>query len=487
MPVITWKRALALGLTLLAFLCLGSGLWLDSWVVAGGGLAVLLLVVLLLAVAIYRRVGFGIHQAGEQRSLLARVAPEIGGLVHLTRQIDANMRSATIRDLRPLVLGAFRDVQDATLETSRRLDQLTRELSRIEQAIRSVDAKAVGLASSVDRGNHGLSDLAGHLNASREALDVRASELEQSVSTEVNNVLAAVDTRLTSLDGRIESLAQRLSVFEKNSQERLEAHAERVAREVVAPIGGMSDNIAGLLEAQSDRMESEVVRPLGVLVKEIGSTHLRFDILNDAIAMKRILKEFDLTAPAPLMSGWAIEPVALEHILHMVCRDRPSLIVECGSGVSTIWLAIVAKRYGGRVIALEHQRKYADQTRLDLTAHGLASIAEVRDAPLENMDVAGKSFKWYSAAAWDSLRDIDLLLVDGPPKATGPQARYPALPLLSSRLSAQACIVIDDVHRKEEREILSLWNEQLSGQLDEPVYMGQRTVSVRWRTGATSR
>jgi hypothetical protein len=52
---------------------------------------------------------------------------------------------------------------------------------------------------------------------------------------------------------------------------------------------------------------------------------------------------------------------------------------------------------------------------------------------------------------------IDLLFVDGPPKATGPQARFPAIPVLLSQLSDDALIVLDDTAREDERAISDRW------------------------------
>jgi len=486
MPVLTWKRALTLALALLAVCSIGYGAWVASWTFAGLGLVMLIMVVMLVAVGTYRRVGFGIQQAIEQRAALAQLTPQIAGLTQLAQQIDANMRSAAIRDMRPLVLGAFREVQDATVDLARGLDQMAAEISRIENAIRAVDAKASALAGTVDQGSVAVGGLTEALGATRKAFDTRVSELGQVLSGQLDDIGSLAETRFSSLDGLISDLYRRLVAFEQRNRELLEAHSERVVREVATPEEGLAKEVIGLLETQSERMERDVTRPIESLVKEIGGTRLRFDVLNDAIAMKRILEKFDLVAPAPLMSGWAIEPAAMEHLLDLVRRDQPRLIVECGSGVSTVWLALAAKQYGGRVIALEHQHQYAEQTRQDLVMHGLGAIAEVRDAPLEDVEVMGETQRWYAAIAWKSLRDIDLLLVDGPPKATGPHARYPAVPLLLSAFAPHATIVVDDVHRKEEREILALWNERLPGRLGVPVQMGQRTVSLRWNAQATS-
>ena len=57
---------------------------------------------------------------------------------------------------------------------------------------------------------------------------------------------------------------------------------------------------------------------------------------------------------------------------------------------------------------------------------------------------------------------IDLLLVDGPPAyATGyGLARYPALPALHDRLAPGATVVLDDVERPGEQEVLRRWERE---------------------------
>ena len=76
---------------------------------------------------------------------------------------------------------------------------------------------------------------------------------------------------------------------------------------------------------------------------------------------------------------------------------------------------------------------------------------------------------WYDdavvAAGLDvALRGelIDLLLVDGPPAyAAGHElARYPALPVLYDRLAPGATVVLDDVERAGEQEVLRRWERE---------------------------
>ena len=108
-------------------------------------------------------------------------------------------------------------------------------------------------------------------------------------------------------------------------------------------------------------------------------------------------------------------------------------------------------------MALDHDPVFAAKTRDFLARHGVSDIAEVRDAPLEDLSLPGGTYSWYAPQAWKDLTGIDLLFVDGPPAATGSKARYPALPLLREALSPAATVILDDLVVPDMQETLRLW------------------------------
>jgi hypothetical protein len=161
----------------------------------------------------------------------------------------------------------------------------------------------------------------------------------------------------------------------------------------------------------------------------------------------------------PATRGWAASPDLLMVLVDLVITERPSLVVECGSGASTLWLALAMRRFGidGRIVALDHDPVFAGQTRDLLARHDVGDLAEVRDAPLESFSLAGETYPWYARRAWEDLTGIGLLFVDGPPATTGHQARYPALPLLIGSLSPVATAVLDDLVVPDMQKVLRLW------------------------------
>ena len=185
--------------------------------------------------------------------------------------------------------------------------------------------------------------------------------------------------------------------------------------------------------------------------------------IKQAFRQLEALQNLNSVLPAsgvlPATRDWAASPDLLLVLVDLVITERPSLVVECGSGASTLWLALAMRRFGidGRIVALDHDPVFGAKTRGFLARHDVTDLAEVRDAPLESFSLDGETYSWYARRAWEDLTGIDLLFVDGPPAATGHQARYPALPLLIGSLSPVATAVLDDLVVPDMQKVLRLW------------------------------
>jgi Methyltransferase domain len=204
-------------------------------------------------------------------------------------------------------------------------------------------------------------------------------------------------------------------------------------------------------------------------------------------------QQYALTQIRPLLgdlpvdlSGWAADPVLVHNAIRLVIDTRPSFVVECGSGSSTIAIAGALRACGGRLVSLEHDAKYADRTREMLRLHGLEDVAVVVTAPLTSREIAGQTFQWYTPAYEPLLsQPIQMLLVDGPPGSLGPKSRYPAVPILKPHLAEQCSILMDDGDRADEREVAHTWCEDLQATL---TYLeGGRGGWLLQRTGVISR
>jgi predicted O-methyltransferase YrrM len=213
----------------------------------------------------------------------------------------------------------------------------------------------------------------------------------------------------------------------------------------------------GNLASQSERT-LDTVRRLGARVEKEVKTEIK-QTFRQLEALQNLSAVLPASDVLPATRGWAASPDLLMVLVDLVITERPSLVVECGSGASTLWLALAMRRFeiDGRIVALDHDPVFGAKTRDLLARHNVSDIAEVRDAPLESFDLDGETYSWYARRAWEDLKGIDLLFVDGPPATTGHQARYPALPLLSGLLSLVATAVLDDLVVPDMQKVLQLW------------------------------
>nr|WP_236779077.1 class I SAM-dependent methyltransferase [Agromyces seonyuensis] len=234
-------------------------------------------------------------------------------------------------------------------------------------------------------------------------------------------------------------------------------------------IGAVVDAV--ILLAVFERGASNERRALAASIAEFGAAAdesetpyapgtsldlLRRDLQRDLSATLSLHAALDVERRMPAPGGWAATPDTLAMLVGLLLDrlgDAP-VVVECGSGTSTVWLASALRAAGrGRLISLEHDAEWAALSRTRLLDHGLADLVDVRHAPLE----AGPEGLWYAESSLGGLERIDLLFVDGPPGFLGEHARRPAYPVLGAALSPGGFVVLDDVDRPGETAIFAEW------------------------------
>jgi predicted O-methyltransferase YrrM len=175
--------------------------------------------------------------------------------------------------------------------------------------------------------------------------------------------------------------------------------------------------------------------------------------------LEALLTVVTSVAPAcPLQETrkWAASPDFLRLVVQTVLTKSPSLVVEAGSGVSTIIIGLCLRKLGkGRLVSLDHEAQFAEATRRQVSIHGLDDIVTVTHAPLVEGTIGEERWRWYQTD--DASEPIDVLVIDGPPSSTQPLARYPAVPLLGTRLKAGSVILLDDGARPDEKSAVDRW------------------------------
>lgn len=513
----------------------------------GGAFALLLLLVFRRVgylIVLHRATGQGLSQLAEEQMRLKDGLDRLSGMQgrledsvnHLSRaqqRLAGDLVRWGLPGYRELLLGAYREHAQSQESIGEAVSKAKDQLAQVQQRIDRLQADMGVLSRSLDETlpalnmrlagqEEGLSRTLAKLDRSlQEALDQneqkavsRHAQLEKWLleqlaellrqGGQMADLLGSVEDRLASQEEGTGQTVQAIERFRQSLDQVADMLAEisrqsgsvdqhvkralselKTARKVVSRkvVSARSEAMQGLLEKIDRNIEARLAAKIDKVTRAIDNGDLRFPLLNDINAMNRLQQRFSPPASLPMMSGWALDAVSLERLIEAVLEHRPRTIVECGSGVSTVWLAYAAREFGGKVVALEHKEKFAEQTRDDLRRHGLLDVADVRLAPLEDIEFDGQVFPWYCKEAWRDLSGIDMLLVDGPPKATGPRARYPALPALGSSLSNGCVVVFDDINRKDEKEILDSWLEAYP-KLGKPVAIGDRTVLMEW--GAVS-
>lgn len=184
----------------------------------------------------------------------------------------------------------------------------------------------------------------------------------------------------------------------------------------------------------------------------------RFHDTNQVESLLWLYSRFTPSVSLPAMRDIAGSPDFLKELAGHYYLYRPKVIVEAGSGLSSIILSEVLKAGGSetRHYALDHLEKYAALTREKIANPN--SI--VLHAPLREYQIGGKTWQWYDISALEEVEQIDMLVIDGPPETIQPLARYPALPLLKDKLSENAIIILDDANRPDEQRIIQRWKEE---------------------------
>lgn len=222
--------------------------------------------------------------------------------------------------------------------------------------------------------------------------------------------------------------------------------------------------VVGLLTAEITTVILIAICCLPVLILLL---HYHFFRSYEAVAVRQqqkyqayfsLFNLIDFRLPIPYMTSWAATPELALAIYEIIRTKTPGQIVELGSGISSLICCYGIEKNGqGALFSLDHDKEYANRTREMLRKHEVDQFSTIVHTPLVKQTIDDKNCTWYDCSSIDCPKNIDLLIVDGPPFKTQTRARYPALPYFYSRLSPSATIVIHDALRDEESAIIDNW------------------------------
>jgi len=193
---------------------------------------------------------------------------------------------------------------------------------------------------------------------------------------------------------------------------------------------------------------------------------MRRDAFNDYRQVESLLSLFATLkpdVPLPPLRDHSASPDFLRRAVLIMLERRPRVLVELGSGSSTVFLALCLKRLGeGKLVSIDHDEVFAERTRAMLVQHDLTDYACVLYRPLKPVRIDGAEYIWYSIDDFKPPGPVEMLIVDGPPYHVHTLARYPALPMMLPFMADNCTVLLDDANRPEEIRIASLWKKNFA-------------------------
>lgn len=176
------------------------------------------------------------------------------------------------------------------------------------------------------------------------------------------------------------------------------------------------------------------------------------------------LEHMEVLAEAYGNQPWTATPEYLTMAYDLAMQvPEGGKILECGSGLSTLILEIVAEHKGLVRTTLEQDAAWARNTR-----DWLRTFGNLRDDIDERILENG----WYAIVDW-AVDAPDLIVIDGPPRCFGGDRLYP----LKQDWIGKAVCLIDDASTNvvnELRGIKGFWQSEVLG--NRPAVIGKVNV-----------
>lgn len=284
-----------------------------------------------------------------------------------------------------------------------------------------------------------------NLEMAKEALSLKNIELEKKLAVQIEREAGLI----RSLSKQVQALASREVVSPQMLQELFETRAEEVVR-------GQQQ-----LEVAIQKNTTNVIRQIQSFVG---------------------MQEYFATGVLPAFNSeahsWPVSADFALCVMQRVVLEQYDLVIEFGSGMSTVvlakTLALRAERDSSlktHFVSFDHLEPYYQQTLGYLKQSGVEEFVQLILAPLHDWPAAdGQVYPYYSCQ--EALAQIVkqgtkaikriLVVVDGPPAATGPHARYPAGPIVMQYFpNAQVDFLMDDYIRQDEKDVAKQWQRDV--------------------------
>jgi hypothetical protein len=217
------------------------------------------------------------------------------------------------------------------------------------------------------------------------------------------------------------------------------------------------------LKAQIDTLKSELnnvkveLRSLEVaLTSSIENRYVQVECLH------RVYSLVPGLGPLPPTRGWAASPDFLLKIAETIFEVKPNFVLELGSGVTTFVVNACCNSFGHCTgLSIDHDHEYLSQTEEQFRSTKINNLIELKHCPLKDVEIELVNWLWYDLPLASFTTEIEVLIVDGPPRRIQKNSRYPAIMQLHTRFANKTKILLDDYNRADEQEVVSVWMKDL--------------------------
>lgn len=130
-------------------------------------------------------------------------------------------------------------------------------------------------------------------------------------------------------------------------------------------------------------------------------------------------------------------------------------ILECGSGLSSLMLAITAGRRGHHIHTFEHDVE--TQRKLQ----GLVARYRLRNITIHHTPIRSYGdFDWYDVPHAKLCPEYQLVICDGPARHLTDSGRYGLFPIMRDRLDPHCRVIMDDSNRSIDRHVIRRWRKE---------------------------
>lgn len=198
---------------------------------------------------------------------------------------------------------------------------------------------------------------------------------------------------------------------------------------------------------------------------------------------KRELKAFEILKPYfpegfLLETSYSLSFQTIQHILNDIQIFKPKVILEFGSGLSTLILGNFIKKSQLRtkLISIDDDSSWQEL----LKAQG--TLADFYCFPL----VANHPFSYEGLGSWFGIPSdhpltnlqLDMVIVDAPKGNLSKMSRVGFIPFIKQKLSEGAIVYLDDTHRSDESLIAESFLVQVGHQMEARKYYKYTRFSV---------